>query len=396
MMAATTVGLGQGRLVVSPQPPVRERPVLSRPVDVDCAQGQTISAALERLKARRREPLTPPVIRISGTCNESVLAEDLDDLTIMGLPGATLIGTTTGLDSAALTILGSRNVTIKDITIDAPESVAVRLHTCQFCTVQDVSITGGVDAINVRGPSSAKISGIDASGLTGCGVVVREQAWVELRDSVIEGEGTPIWAGVFAHRGGEVLVSGITVRGFKHGFSTGGDSASAILGALEEPGEDQTIRLEDNTQYGICVLPGGQVKISYIPIVISGNGRGGVASYGSSVELNSDVEISGHPFCGVEAGENASIWLGNALINGGQLGIYAHRKSLVKIAQPVTISDTGAAILAVNSSQVVIGQTVTLFGNAHDVTCDALSEIVDSANLDTGGNPLQADCPNLH
>jgi hypothetical protein len=336
------------------------------------------------------------VIRISGTCNESVLAEDFDDLTITGLPGATLISTTTGLDSAALTILGSRNVTISDMTIDGGEAVALRLHTCQLCVVQDVSMTGGVDAINVRGPSSARISGIDASGLTGSGIAVREQAWVELSDSVFDGGGTAVWGGVWVHRGGVVSVSAVTARGFRNGFAAGGDGAGTILGDLE-PGEEHTIRLEDNYSYGIWTAPDGQVRISYIPIVISNNGRGGVASYDSSVVLDSDVEISGHPFCGVEAGENATVWLGNALINGSRFGIWAHRKSLVRIAQPVTISDsTENAIFAIYSSQVAIGETVTLAGNAHDVTCDALSEIVDWANLDTGGNPLQADCPNLH
>jgi hypothetical protein len=368
---------------------------IQRPVEVDCAQGQSITAALERLRAHRREPLTPQVIRVSGTCNESVVVEGFDQLTIQGMPGATLTATATGDDSAAIRVVGSRNVEIEDLAVDgAAASAALRIDRCLDCAVRRTSILGGGWGIVVIQPGHTSISEIAISGVTMSGVLVTENASARMWDAVIVGTG---WFGVWAATNGTITLVGTTVRGFHFGLgATGGLLQSYPLADFTG---DRTIRVEDNTDAGIWAADRGHLQLggSDTPIVISNNGERGVFADDSRVALLGGVEITGHTFSGVEATRNGTVVIKDATIDGNRFGILADRKGLVGVQGLTTISTSSEdAILALHSSQVSIDDTTMLRYNAHNVTCDVLSEIVDFTNLDTGGGPLLADCPNLH
>ena len=63
----------------------------SIPVSVDCSKGQSLNGTLSKLDKH-----TPFTVSVNGTCTEYVHVVGFTNLTLKGLPGATLVQPTSG------------------------------------------------------------------------------------------------------------------------------------------------------------------------------------------------------------------------------------------------------------------------------------------------------------
>jgi hypothetical protein len=116
---------------------------------VDCAKGQTISAALDKGDSRK-----PMVLIVQGTCNENV-AITRDDVTLQGdATKSALINGPSGLPT--ITVRASR-VTLdrlavrggtQGITLMGGSNVDITNSNIQYAASQGIGITG-TSAVNV-------------------------------------------------------------------------------------------------------------------------------------------------------------------------------------------------------------------------------------------------------
>jgi hypothetical protein len=352
-----------------------ERPsseVLVRAVDVDCSQGQTISAAVARLAAPARFPPAPQLIRVSGACQESVVIEGFDRLTIQGQGGATLTTPATASDSAAIKVVSSRSVAIEDLSIDAAGAFAgVLIRRCQDCAVRRTAISNGSVSIYIEQPGFTAVSNLASSAASVGGVWVRDNASAELSGAVIQGTGGG-WLGVWAYDSANLTLVATTVRGFFGGI--GANSNASILGAgLLDVAGDRTIRIENNGYAGVWVTGRSRVSLgsSDVAVVISNNTTMGVVAMDASVSLDGDVQISGHAVSGLYADQHATFVVRNTQISASGTSLWASLMSLVNVTGPVTVS-----------------------GSTTDIRCDAFSLVSGAASI-SGTDPSRISCTNL-
>src|ERR1700736_1311915 len=96
---------------------VAETSTPSVPVTVDCSLGQSLNRALSQLDKH-----TPFTVSVNGTCTEYVRVIGFENLTLKGLPGATLLQPATGagtLFNSVLLIESSKSITVAGFTIQA-------------------------------------------------------------------------------------------------------------------------------------------------------------------------------------------------------------------------------------------------------------------------------------
>jgi hypothetical protein len=267
---------------------------------VNCSRGQSISRALEH---------APPGIKLTltvrGTCNEYVLI-DRDDVTLQGDPawGAVLNGPEANAN--VIRVEGNR------VRID------------------NLTVQGGVDGINVYGTSNvaitrAVIQNAAANGIT----LVNSHATVI--DSTIE------------HSGGD----GIYLRG-----------ASALLGKNE-------IRL--NSGAGVH-LEGASIEAN--GNTITSNGSNGVElQSGSRATMNANmIWTNGSNPAG--RGNGVFVSFSHADIRGGN-GISSNRQSGVAAdGSTVTIVDSKVTANGLGGVQVYLGSTLAISGGAVSLNTD--------------------------
>ena len=89
---------------------------LRRELPVRCARGQTINEVLARLDKGQ-----PSVLRVFGTCRESVQITGFDDLRVVAGPGAVL-ESVPGDSAYPISVSASRAVSVEGLTIRVTDS----------------------------------------------------------------------------------------------------------------------------------------------------------------------------------------------------------------------------------------------------------------------------------
>lgn len=241
-----------------------------RTIVVNCANGQTVNAALAQMAGRAAQ-LT---IRVVGMCTEAVTIQR-DDVTLRGMnPG-------------------------DGIAAPSPQDLAVSVSG-QRVTVERLALQGGSSGLQLSGGSSVTASNLVISGAAS-GARVTLGSHLALSNSVIENNGVGIQASLGAritlidttihqHSFGVVLQSS-----FLSAFSSviadsviGGVSMS--LGSTASLGNATIV--ENNGVLGMYAVGGS--SISLMDATIRGNGAGGVRLADVSV-------ISGNPSASIVA-----------------------------------------------------------------------------------------------
>src|SRR5215831_5691111 len=127
------------------------------PITVDCSKGQSLSQALAKLDKH-----TPTTALVNGTCTEAVQVIGFENLTLKGLPGATLVQPSTS-GSSALTILSSRSVLVINFSVQGTTASAIGIgHGSSDILLRELNITGGGPGITVFENSQVSIAYVKA------------------------------------------------------------------------------------------------------------------------------------------------------------------------------------------------------------------------------------------
>jgi len=361
---------------------------MAAPVVVNCDQGQSLNSTLSRLQKH-----SPVTVLVNGTCTEFVQVNGFEDLTLKGLPGATLQQPSqdprNGLLIQVLLIEASRSITVDGFAIHSRASAAWDIGIGRGST--DVQLRN----LTVDGPSVFGIAVYERSQVSFARVAARDPGFatvavLDVSDVHIESclfensTGAPFHVGLFVGSG-HVTMQTTTIRNMQHGISIGGKGSVDIQSfnsyfPISQP-TDVVIESPAGTNFwGVLVGDGSQLNVQDTNLRITNPGQpfggntGGVSvSDGSTLNANANLVISGSKGQGIFVTNNSHASLAGSSITGSGHG------GLV-VANLSSVAATGSNPLT------------QISGNGTDLFCDSRSLITGAANI---ANATSVQCGNL-
>jgi len=364
-------------------------------IDVNCASGDRIERALDRINVLDRRM----IIVVNGTCSENVVIER-DDVTLKA-------GTSGGGVSAAdrtkpaIQVNGARRVLLENLTVvgglhgvhvAAAGAATVRNSVVRNAASNGVLVDGGSTALvdgctvenngasgvaalragaavhgsTVRGnglygvlsanAASVRLGNIDSAGNVCCGSVVEgntfdgvllaDAAAALLYGSTIQGNGTTNsrWGVLAVRHSSVVLRGGNTVR--QNGSATGGGGVFARASTVNTGPGDTPVNPSSN-----------QITANTIGILAQGN---------SNVDLRGGTTITGSRFTGVSVDTGTALRTDGTTISGnGAHGIFAQRDAAVELIgiANVVSGNTAFGLYCNDAETSYTGNTSQITGN---------------------------------
>jgi len=258
----------------------------------------SIGAALMVLKG----PLAslPNTINVSGACNENILVQNMDRLTLNAVNGASITDASDGTHEV-IDVANSAGFTLNGFTITA---------TCPSSCMNGA----GADAISCyQGAECLLINDTISGAGNGAGIGVYPLSKVIVQGGTLHNN----YFGLFTNDSGEMLVMGVTAQNNLYGvFLNHGGSVSIHVGA---DGVTPSV-ITSNTQQGIFTNLGGTVSV-HAPANITNNGADGVyLALGSKLFVGGGVGGSG----GISITGNAGSGVSVNDVSIAQFGSNAH------------------------------------------------------------------------
>jgi parallel beta helix pectate lyase-like protein len=359
----------------------------SIPVSVDCNSGQSLNATLSKLDRK-----TSYTVSVNGTCTEYVRVIGFENLTLNGLPGATLLQPTTGagnLFNSLLLIESSRSVTVQGFSIQADTITVPAVgigHGSTDIRLRYLNVLGGTEGILVFENSQVSIAYVTGQDPAYTPLGIYDSSDVHVERCRFEDSTGALWHVGIDLGSSHLTIYDTTIRNMQVGINA---STSSIVDVqtydtyypLGGP-TDVTIESPAGTNYyGVSVDGGASLNVVGAKLVINkpgqswGSTTGGVlVSDGSSLNaLNGYLAITGSHGQGIMALNNSHATVIGATVTGGTHGgLVAANLSSIDVSAGTTLSSIG--------------------GNSVDLFCDSGSIITGSANI--AGVPT-AQCVNL-
>ena len=250
----------------------------------------SIGAALRALKSS--ENVGPNTINVTGTCNENVVIQSLDRLTLNAVNNAS-VSDVSGGKQDVISIFDSRDVAINGFTINAGSDGV-----------------SGANGISCNDFSTCRLSmnAIQGAG-SGAGFAVFQQAQATLDGDTLQNNSV----GLIVNSGSKVRSGGqgrpFTSRHNGQGIHTGRQGFVLVLA-----------NVSDNSDRGVVVLFHSTLELSGS---ISGNGSAGAHVFGGSNArfINATITNNGGP--GVLIQDLSMVVFGGATVtaNGGGIDV---------------------------------------------------------------------------
>lgn len=258
-------------------------------LNVNCASGQTVGAALARANTRTG----PVTIKVIGNCQEGGLVIARDDITLRGaMPGHGITGPG-GRGSSILSLNGAQRIRLEDLTFTtlADRGGAIGASNGASFTASRLHMTHGdlATVLSLVGNSSGRI---EDTVIDGCQV----GAYVETSSLSVIGNASAgsrfencTEAGILIVAGNVVLNGQIEVRNTSVQVFDGGTLSGMGSGTIIEGGLDT----------GILVV-GGSSATLLGGTTIRDKGTG-IEADGSSIVLGDGALVTGNHFGGIRA-----------------------------------------------------------------------------------------------
>jgi hypothetical protein len=341
-----------------PSPPRRE-------VSVRCARGQTIGGVLARLDKGQ-----PNVLRVFGTCRESVQVTGFDDLRIVAAPGAVL-ESVPGDSAYPISVSASRAVSVERLTVrvtDNPWKPAFFFWTCEECRLTDVTVDGGT-AFWAFAWSQVSALRLNLSGAVGSGIALAN-AKLDMDDSTFDGGGSGV-CGLQVAENAVAVVRNSTFRRFYYGVCAASGGQAHFWNANV---------IEDNLCDGIQVKNAGHVEVHQSTVQ-----NNGATCWGSGIKVDlasrlfiDSTQVRGNKGGGIVLDHQSFAGLGGGtMVTGNETG-------------GLRVKNGSRAVAPSNPSD-----TVQLSGNTvgFDLFCDTTSHVNNTAQI-TGAT--STSCVNAH
>jgi len=355
---------------------------------VDCDKGDSITAAAADLAVDKTY-----VLHVSGTCNENVIVENFEglSLTILGEPSATIQGLLAPAGQPVVFVSNSRRVMLNNFTIQTTggvtpndNPVGVAFNLCRGCQISNLVIHTsrvGINLINsqavvagntihgsavgssgltVLGDSNANVINLTTTGATGGnGLLVDEGSFVRLNilppgSSSIQGYSVGMQV-----RGGALLEAGAPCN--PTGCIAVHDNAAGVL-AFSGQANLIGVNVFNNTR-GIVVQNSGTLSYAGPASITGSTGVGVLVTHNSHAEIfgtntSTGTNITGNSGRGVAVASNSSVQFNgppgatNITGNDGAFNIACDVSSL--ITGTSTLAATTISCLDQQPSSVVI------------------------------------------
>lgn len=357
------------------------------PITVDCNKGQSLNQTLAKLNRQ-----TAYAVSVNGTCTEYVQVNGFENLTLKGMPGATLLqpgGGAGNLFNSLLFISSSRSVQVEGFVIQADTVTAPAVgigHGSSDIRLRRLEITGGNPGITVFENSQVSIAYVHVQNSGYATLGAYDFSDLHIEHCLFEDTTGTTWHQGLSLGASHVTMYATTIRNMQTGISAGGSSIVDLVAYntyyVISGNTDVVIDSSAGNTFNGVYLTGGSLNIGTAKLVINrsgqswgGNTGGVLLDEGASMSTNSGyVNITGSVGQGIVATNNS-----HATLNG------------------VTVSrGSHAGLIAINNSSIDVGNPnnllSTIGGNAVDLFCDSDSKITGTANI--AGSPT-AQCTNL-
>ena len=281
-------------------------------LSVDCGRkGGALSSIGGALKILQHVP-GPNTINVSGSCNEDIVIQSMDHLTLNALDGASINDPSLGAN-VTVVIEDSRDVAINNFVVNGYAAG-----------------TSGNDVVQCLDASVCRFSNDTVQNAPqGGGITAYSGSYVDIEGGVLQNNSS--WVGLAAIRSARVRAQGVTLRSNWRG------AVVAEGGHLQLNGST----IANNTDMGIMVR--GGATLSCNGCTVSGNG-----SHGINVEENSAATVSANSIVTGNAGaginltnlSSASYWDGTLSVtgnNGGQGDIVCNPKYTTTFGSPAAV-----------------------------------------------------------
>jgi hypothetical protein len=236
----------------------------------------------------------PNTIHVSGVCNESVIIDGFDNLTLVADPGAS----------------------INDPTPSVPDDNDVLdISNSERITVQGFTVNGGIDGIACFQFSICFLNNNTVQGASDAGVVIGRGTLADLTGNIIQSNGGN---GLDARNGANATVIGGTIT------SNGGAGAFAnnqsLLRFLND-GSSPVI-VQNNGFDGVFATENSTITLGFNGAAITGNnGTGLTVEHASVGRVGEQNQITGNAAAGVGLGESSFAFVGgSANVSGNTAG----------------------------------------------------------------------------
>ena len=350
---------------------------------VDCGQSQSLNRTLSNM-----QKFEPATVKFKGTCTEFVVIDGFDNLTLTGLPGATIQQPTTNPPVGAFFVLrvtASRRVTLSGFTVQSLPSAfsAIGIERGSTDVLLEDIATNGSWGIVVDQASQVWLTRVDVNITSGYAAVSAfDKSDVHIVDGLLHRPANSNFcAGLFVPSG-HVTMQGMTIRDMQQSMVLG-QSGSVDLVNFEPTaaGIDVIIDNPSGTNYnGAIVGDTGSLNLSSAKLRISNAGQpwggdtGGVfVNNGSTLNAGSNLIVTGSQGQGVIVTNNSHAQLSGSSITGGAHG--------------------GLVVVNMSTASVDSSNPLTVIsGNGTDLFCDSKSQIAGGLNI---ANAAIVQCNNI-
>jgi hypothetical protein len=362
-------------------------------VTVDCDRGESLDRALAKLDKRSSQ-----TVSVKGTCAEYVAVRGFENLTLKGLPGATLVKPAdppTALVNAVLLVDASRSVTVEGLKVQAPDvnpSTAGILiwNASTDIRLRNLTVEGGITGILVGKNCLVSIAGVTGRNPNWATVGIFELSHVQIEDCLFEGHTAPgFWnVGISVQSGSQLNLHGTTVRNMQVGIEAGTGGVVNVFDSntYYPSGGPAEVLVESplgTNFYGLLVSNGGAVEVSTAKLRITNAGQTWGGSSGAVVVKDggtfngggNNLEVSGSKGQGVYVANNSHVTLAGASVTGG-----LHNGLVVVNLSTASVTQSFPAV------PTQLGGNNAGGTNAKDIFCDSRSLVTGGSNIAGGAN----------
>ena len=186
---------------------------------VDCDRGQSLNRTLSKM-----EKFEPATVKFKGTCNEYVEIDGFDNLTVNGLPGATIQQPATNTPTGAIYVVrvaAARGVTLSGFTVQSLPSAfsAIAIERGSTDVLLENITTDGSWGIVIDPASQVWLTGVNVNITSGfAGISAFDKSDVHIVGGLVRRPAdSNFYAGVFASSG-HVTMQGMTIRDTQQGI----------------------------------------------------------------------------------------------------------------------------------------------------------------------------------
>jgi len=342
----------------------------SNVVNVDCNQGQSLSRALAKLDKH-----TPTTVVVNGACAESVQVVGFENLTLKGLPGASLVQPSTSDSSPLgnpLLIESSSSVLVTGFSVNATTTTAIGIgHGSTDIRLRNLNVTGGGPGIVVFENSQVSIAYVKAQSPGYAILAIYDSSDVHFEHSQLKA--MPGWVQGIRLGASHITMYDVTITNAQIGIAatTGSIVDMWYYSSYYQPGNSTDITISNpagTNTYGVQVDAGGSLNVGARLVIDKagqpwgGTSAGILLSNGSSMYATTgNLSITRSYGQGVVAMNNSHATISGTVQGSGHGGLVATNLSSIDVATASTLSTVG--------------------GNGVDLFCDANSLVTGTANI---------------